>query len=65
MQSQVIPIRFKPDEKKMLTELAKRLDRNRSDTVRLLVREALTIIKEQDSKGGKNGLSSRANQSPN
>ena len=42
------PIRFRPDERVMLKELARRLDRKESETVRVLVRGALQVLKEQD-----------------
>lgn len=35
-------------EKKLFDELANRLDRNRSDAVRVVVREAVQILREQD-----------------
>lgn len=48
MRSQVVPIRFDDSEQAMLKELAARLQRTQADTVRTLVREALSILKEQD-----------------
>ena len=44
------PIRFTPEERLMLQELARRLERNQTETVRILIREALAIIKEKDSR---------------
>jgi len=42
--------RLNSSDKAMLVELARRLERNQSDTIRLLVRGALQILKEQDAE---------------
>jgi hypothetical protein len=43
-------IRFKPEERQMLKEIACRFDRTQQDTVRSLVRIAYEYFKEQDEK---------------
>lgn len=43
-----VAIRFNAPDRQALKELARRLQRNQSDTVRLLVRETLAVLKEQD-----------------
>ena len=43
-------MRVNPQERAMIKELAVRLQRNQSDAVRLLVREALTVLKAQEQK---------------
>lgn len=49
------PIRFRPDERAMLKELARRLERRESDTVRVLIRGAYQImVKEQERNTNKN-----------
>ena len=50
MNYQALPIRFKPEERVMLKELAARLQRSQSDTIRVLVRGALQVLKEQEAK---------------
>ena len=43
------PIRFRPDERAMLKELARRLERRESETVRVLVRGAYEmLLKDQE-----------------
>ena len=44
----ITPIRMNPKEKADLVKLSKRLKMNQSSTVRALVREALSILNEQD-----------------
>ena len=48
--SPTLGIRLKPIEKADLLELAQRLKLNQTDTIRVLVRETLAILKEQDAK---------------
>lgn len=43
-------MRLSDDDKAMLKELARRLERNQTDTVRMLVRGALTILREQETE---------------
>lgn len=51
-----LAVRLDPAEKAMLKELAARLRRSQTETIRVLVREALAILKEQDAKlEGKGG----------
>ena len=45
-----IGLRVSQDDKAMLRELADRLQRNQSETVRMLVRGALDVIREQDQR---------------
>ena len=45
-----IAMRLDPVDKAMLKELAARLKRSQTETVRVLVRETLAILKEQDAK---------------
>lgn len=42
--------RLSPSDKAAFRELAQRLQRNQSDTLRVLVRETLAILKEQDAR---------------
>jgi hypothetical protein len=42
------PIRFRPDERQMLKEIACRFERTQQETVRSLVRVAYEYFKEQD-----------------
>ena len=44
----ITPIRLNPLDKAALMELAQRLQRNQSETVRTLIRTTLEVIKEQD-----------------
>lgn len=44
----ITPILLNDMDKKILLELSARLQRNQSDTVRVLIRAALDIVKEQD-----------------
>jgi hypothetical protein len=44
------PIRFRPDERAMLKELARRLERRESETVRVLVRGAYDLLVKQEAK---------------
>jgi len=46
-----VAIRLNDPDKAALRELAKRLQRNQSETVRVLVRETLAILREQDVRG--------------
>jgi hypothetical protein len=48
------PIRFRPHERVMLKELARRLDRKESETVRVLVRGAYEALKKRDERENKN-----------
>ena len=48
--SPTVAVRFGELDKAALKELAKRLQRNQSDTLRLLVRETLAVLKENDGK---------------
>jgi len=43
-----VGMRFSASDKAALKELATRLQRNQSETLRALVRETLLILKEQD-----------------
>ena len=43
-----VAVRFGELDKAALKELAQRLQRNQSDTLRLLVRETLATLKERD-----------------
>lgn len=48
MQSEVIPIRFNESDSSALRELSKRLQINRAEVVRILVRRTLAILQEHD-----------------
>lgn len=50
-QTENFTMRISPSEREMLTDLAKRLQRSQSDTVRLLVREYSTAVKEVEQSG--------------
>jgi RNA-binding protein YhbY len=50
------PIRFRPDERAMLKELARRLERRESETVRVLVRGAYQIMLKEQEKNTKRNL---------
>ena len=47
-----LAMRLDPVDKAALVELSARLQRSQTDTVRVLVRETLAIIKEQDAAQG-------------
>jgi len=47
-----LALRLAPVDKAALVELAARLQRSQTDTVRVLVRETLAILKEQDAAQG-------------
>jgi len=46
----LIAVRVSNDDKQAFMELAKRLQRTQSETLRLLVRETLAVIQERDEK---------------
>lgn len=48
METEPLAIRFSIDDKAELEQLANLLQRTRVDTIRLLVREAFTIMRELD-----------------
>ena len=50
MQPITVALRFNPEEKAMLVELAARLQRDQTATLRALVKETLAILREQDSQ---------------
>jgi len=54
MPTRPIPFRLDEFEQQALKEVAARLQRNSADTVRLLIRETWTVMKEIDSKPGAN-----------
>ncbi|MFT3892990.1 MAG: hypothetical protein QM730_15270 [Anaerolineales bacterium] len=43
-------LRFSPTDKAALVELSQRLDLNQTETLRVLVRETLAILKERDAR---------------
>jgi hypothetical protein len=45
-----VAIRFGELDKAALRELAQRLQRNQSDTLRILVRETLAVLKEREAQ---------------
>jgi hypothetical protein len=47
------PIRLRPEERLMLKEVAKRMNRSQSETVRVLVRGALEVLREQEERSVK------------
>jgi hypothetical protein len=47
-------IRFKPHERQMLKEVARRIERSQQDTVRVLIRGAFQYLREQEEKGSTN-----------
>ena len=51
MQYDPYPIRFRPDERAMLKELARRLERRESETVRVLVRGAYQMLIQEERQG--------------
>ena len=48
--SPTVAVRFGKLDKAALMELAQRLQRNQSDTLRILVRETLAVLKERDAQ---------------
>lgn len=46
-----LALRFSELDKAALVELAARLDLNQTQTVRVLVRETLTVLKEREAQG--------------
>jgi hypothetical protein len=44
------PIRFKPDERAMLKELASRLGMSQTKTIRALVRGTLEVLREEEER---------------
>lgn len=59
-QSPNVALRFNQLDKAALVELARRLQMNQTQTVRVLVREALAVLKEQDTQNPKGALSHEA-----
>ena len=55
-----VVIRMNDPDKAALLELATRLQRNQSETVRVLVRETLAVLKEQDAKKEQQKITARA-----
>lgn len=53
VRSRVFAMRVNEAERRMLEALAKRLRRSRSDTVRLLVREALSQLSLMEEEDGR------------
>lgn len=45
-----VAVRFSELDKQALMELAARLQRNQSDVLRILVRETLNVLREQDAQ---------------
>jgi hypothetical protein len=45
-----VAVRFGELDKQALRELARRLQRNQSDTLRILVRETLAVLEERDAQ---------------
>jgi hypothetical protein len=54
-----LAMRFNPTDKAALKELAARLRRSQTDTVRFLVNETLMFLKEQETKGKGGRLEAR------
>jgi hypothetical protein len=53
------------DEKRMIQVLAERLQRNQSDAVRLVIREALRALTADNAKTGEAGQAQEARLCPN
>jgi hypothetical protein len=61
MTTTPVPVRLSTDDRAALREVASRLQKNQSETLRLLIRGMHAVLKEQDRKAKRNN---QANKQP-